>query len=308
MNLKQLALLGLAFTTLTTTTEAAQKKKSSKPAATLTTNKKAEIKIPEEVISRVFEAWYPVAQKAEGTFGFAYKDSTGHVTCGTGMSEASPIFKHAVFLDAKTHKPITASRRAAYLAKVRGTKGYASARKLANREGIYMSDAEAKRLAYMEIKTVLDEVYSFAQKRKGIDLSKHPIEVQVLVADLVYQVGYPKFERGWTGLWACLKNKDYKNLPNHVQVKDGNKDRRTIRDALARIAYAKQQGTDYTPLINKLKKVGVKNTQHFVTQNTIDEFNQMAYVNPNAMDISNTTVNPKKSGTLLRFFKRGQRV
>ncbi|MGN1063476.1 MAG: hypothetical protein ACI4QM_04060 [Alphaproteobacteria bacterium] len=276
MNLKQLAILGLAFTTFTTTTQATPQKNTTKPVATLKTNPttktgktnnnsaKKEIKISDETISRVFEAWYPIAQRAEGTFGYAYKDSTGHITCGTGMSEASPFFKQAVFLDAKTHQAISSERRSAYLTKVRSTKGYMAAARLAKNEGIYMTNAEAKRLAFLEIKTVLTEVYSFAQKRKNIDLSTYPIEVQVLVADLVYQVGYPKFEKKWDGFWECLQKKDYKELPSHVQVKDGNISRRAIRDALARIAYAKQTGTDFSKHIKTLKKNNISNASRFM--------------------------------------------
>ncbi len=269
MNLKQLAILGLAFTTFTTSADAKPRKskpktppvaaKAQTPATTVT---QAEC---DYAVSQVFDPLYEILKKNEGTHLYAYMDSRNVLTCCTGIAKTNPLWKEVVFRSKKTKRPLTKAEQNAYFADVRTTRTYAAAKKMAQKHGVYIDASDAKKLSYKTAKLAYGEMYKWAKEKQGIDLLKEPIEIQLLVADLSYQLGYPKFQRKWPSFWASVKTQNYAAVAQNCQTNEGNIDRRAIRDALAKCALAKKQGHDYSQYLTIFTQRGVGGiNQHLI--------------------------------------------
>ena len=275
MNLKQLAILGLAFTTFATSADAKPRKSKPKnPPVTLkttsvkTSSAKNSLKTTTPVlpttqtqcdyaVSQVFEPLYELLKKNEGTHLYAYMDSRRVLTCCTGIARTNPLWKEVVFRDKKTGRPLTKTQKTLYLADVQTTNTYAGAQKMAKKHGVYIAAADAKKLSYKTVKLAYGEMYKWAREKHGIDLLKEPLEIQLLVADLSYQLGYPKFQKKWPNFWQAIKTQNYEAVAKNCQTNEGNIDRKAIRNALAHCALAKKNGLDYTQYLDVFSQNGV---------------------------------------------------
>ncbi len=268
MNLKQFAILGLGLTTLATSVDAKPRRSTPKtpPIVKKTTPTQTTTQAQcDYAVSQVFEPLYETLKKTEGTFLYAYMDSKGVPTCCTGIAITNPMWKNVVFRSTKTKQPLTKQQKENYLAEVRKTKTYAKAKAVALKHGVYIDPSEAKKLSYKTVKLAYGEMYKWAKEKHGIDLLKEPIEIQLLVADLSYQLGYPKFQKRWPKFWKAVKEKDYAAVVTNCQTNEGNVIRENIREALAKSALAKQQGKDYSAQLAVLTKYGIGHINHYLT-------------------------------------------
>lgn len=269
MNLKQLAVLGLAFTTFTTSADAKPRKSKPKtpPIAAKAQTPKTTVSQTQcdFAVAQVFEPLYELLKKNEGTHLYAYMDSKGVLTCCTGIAQKNPFWKDVIFRSKKTGQPLSIAQRNAYLADVKTTKTYAGAKKIAQKHGVYIATTDAKKLSYKTVKLAYSEMYKWAKEKHGIDLLKEPIEIQLLVADLSYQLGYPKFQKNWPNFWNAVKTQNYELVAKNCQTNEGNIDRKAIREALAHCALAKQKGDNYTQYLTTFTQKGVGGINHYLT-------------------------------------------
>lgn len=261
MNLKQLAILGLAFTTFATSADAKPRRSKPKTPPIAAKTQAPKTNVPQIqcdfAVAQVFEPLYEMLKKNEGTHLYAYMDSRGVLTCCTGIAQTNPLWKDVVFRSKKTGQPLTDTQKKTYFADVRTTRTYAGAKKMAQKHGVYIDTADAKKLSYKTVKLAYGQMYKWAKEKHGIDLLKEPLEIQLLVADLSYQLGYPKFQKKWPNFWSAVKSQDYELVAKNCQTNEGNIDRRAIRDALAKCALAKKHGNDYTQYLTTFTKNGV---------------------------------------------------
>lgn len=269
MNLKQLAILGLAFTTLTPSADAKPRKSTPKtpPAVAKAQTPKNTVTQAQcdYAVAQVFEPLYETLKRTEGTHLYAYMDSKRVLTCCTGIAKTNPLWKEVVFRNKRTGQPLTKAQRNAYLADVQTTRTYEGAQKIAHKHGVYIDAADAKKLSYKTAKLAYGTMYKWAKEKHGIDLLKEPIEIQLLVADLSYQLGYPKFQNNWPNFWNAVKTQNYESVVANCQTNEGNIDRQDIREALAKCALAKQQGNDYSQYLAVFAQKGVGAINYYLT-------------------------------------------
>ena len=149
MNLKQLAILGLAFTTFTTSADAKSRKSRPKipPVTALATPSTPKVTQAEcdYACTQVFEPLYEILKRNEGTHLYAYMDSRRVLTCCTGIAKTNPLWKDVVFRNKRTGKQLTKAQKDSYFADVRTTSTYAAAQKMAKKHGVYIDAADAKK-------------------------------------------------------------------------------------------------------------------------------------------------------------------
>lgn len=207
--------------------------------------------------NRLLNNWMPMCELTEGYFPYIYRCSAGMPTVGIGTNMIGCNISLADMpLYTTSGRRLSTSQIRSWMNQTSG-KSQSECRRLAARLGYRgISHEDAERLAHREAAVKVDLVHDEMIKRHGMELFDQPLPIQVLILDLAYQRGHNGVFRN-AALWNCLKNKNYADLHRYV-VCCSNRNRNTIKKALANLAHNLKQGTDTSAQLATLNRFNIR--------------------------------------------------
>lgn len=205
--------------------------------------------------AQLINAWAPLAEKVEGFYPYIYECTSGAQTIGIGSEIRSVGGLENIPLRDVKGNLVGPAKKKAY-ARQANSSSYERSEKIAERNGIKgITKQDAYKLLYKEASEKIDKLADDMMRREKMDLFSRPLEIQILLLDLVYQKGTSGVFQG-RKFWKCLRTGNLKDLHKHV-VCCKNIDRNIIKRALANMAAARKEGKSLEPYLAQLNERGV---------------------------------------------------